>query len=263
MNRMPWYVMTIIGALAVSGLGQSAKGRVHQSARQESTRLPVPPSGTINVAFVITDGATMIDFAGPWEVFQDVMFRSDGSAYRSKRGMPEGTREMRMPFRLYTVSDSATPVTATGGMKIVPDYTFGNAPAPQVIVVPAQSGRSEALKQWLQRTAPTTDVTMSVCTGAGVLAFAGLLDGRRATTHHWYVDDLQRRYPRVQFQTGVRYVEEDKVSTSAGLTSGIDLALHVVERYLGRDIAEATVEYMEYESKYWQNPSLSSGSKTR
>jgi transcriptional regulator GlxA family with amidase domain len=264
MRTKSWYVMTIIGTLLASmivkgelvgiwAVGQSAKGNRDLAVHHESPRLPIPPSGIINVAFVITDGATMIDFAGPWEVFQDAMFRSDGSAYRSERGMPEKMEDMHMPFRLYTVSDSTTPVTASGGMKIVPDYTFDNVPTPQVVVVPAQSGRSEALKQWLIKTAPTTDVTMSVCTGAGVLAFAGLLDGQRAATHHWYVDELQRKYPKVRFQTGVRYVEGNKVSTSAGLTSGMDLALHVVERYLGRDIAEATVEYMEYEGKE-QNP---------
>lgn len=199
-------------------------------------KLTPPIKGQINVAFVLTEGATMIDFAGPWEVFQDVDLGSeDGS----------------MPFRLYTVSDELKLMHASGGLKIMPDYTFKDAPAPRVIVVPAQGGRSEEMMDWLRRNSKTSDVTMSVCAGAFILARAGLLDGIKATTHHEFLDDFARRFPNVSVERGVRFVENDRVSTAAGLSSGIDLALRVVERYFGPEVARKTAEMMEYQGKSW------------
>src|ERR671936_1536358 len=102
--------------------------------------LVAPPKGPIAVAFVISEGATMIDFAGPWEVFQDVHVDSRGP-----------TMEERMPFRLYTVSDSRAPIHTTGGMQVTPDYTFADAPPPAIVVVGAQSGKSKLMLDWLRR----------------------------------------------------------------------------------------------------------------
>ena len=158
-----------------------------------------------------------------------------------------------MPFNLYTVSDSQKPISAAG-LQIVPNFTFENAPRPQVIVVPAQGGRTEAQKRWLLENAKTADITMSVCTGASMLAAYGLLDHQRATTHHMFVDDMQRKYSAVHFVTGLRYIDNGKVATAGGLSSGIDLALHVVERYYGSEIAQATADYMEYKGELWKNP---------
>jgi transcriptional regulator GlxA family with amidase domain len=178
----------------------------------------------------------VIDFAGPWEVFQDVMFNKDGKHI--------------MPFKLYTVSEKTEPVRGSAGLKIVPDYTFENAPPPKIVVIPAQMG-STALHDWLRKVAPSTDVTMSVCTGAFQLAKAGLLAGKTATTHHDFTERLAKQYPDINVKTGLRFVEGDKISTAGGLTSGIDLALRVVERYYGREVAEKTAYYMEYQSKSW------------
>src|SRR5712664_447001 len=129
--------------------------------------LKPPAQGQIPIAFVISEGAVVIDFCGPWEVFRDVMV-SGGDH----------------PFRLYTVSDKTDPIHAGGGMKIVPDYTFANAPAPKVIVIPAQSEPSKAMLDWIRQSTKNTDVTMAVCTGAFVLAKTGLLSGKSATTFH-------------------------------------------------------------------------------
>src|SRR5260370_20180357 len=130
--------------------------------------LKPPIKGDIPVAFVISEGAVIIDFCGPWEVFRDVNIpgRQDG------------------PFRLYTVSDTTSPIRAGGGMKIVPDYTFANAPVPKVIVITAQNEPSAAMLKWIRESTKNTDVTMSVCTGAFVLAKTGLLSGKSATTFH-------------------------------------------------------------------------------
>ena len=91
---------------------------------------------------------------------------------------------------------------------------------------------------------------MSVCTGAFVLGRAGLLDGRTATTHHDFWDEFQQRFPKVTLQRGSRFVEHERIATAGGLTSGIDLALRVVERYYGRETAVATAAYMEYEGRF-------------
>jgi transcriptional regulator GlxA family with amidase domain len=198
-----------------------------------------PPDGPIPVAFAMSRGATMIDFAGPWEVFQDVMVMNAKEQ--------EGHRH---PFQLYTVSEKTEAIEASGGMKIVPDYTFENAPAPKVVVIPAQAG-SPALHAWLRKIVDSTDVTMSVCTGAFQLGRAGLLTGKEATTHHEFFDQFARAFPDVKLKRGLRFVEGGKISTAGGLTSGIDLALRVVERYFGRETAERTAFYMEYQSKGW------------
>src|SRR5438132_4209100 len=142
-----------VGAIAFFVIGQLSAS----AAPVEANSLKPPAKGDIPIAFVISDGAVIIDFCGPWEVFRDVMV-SGGDH----------------PFRLYTVSEKAAPIQAGGGMKIVPDYTLANAPAPKVIVIPAQSEPSAAMLEWIRKSSKTTDVTMSVCTGAFVLAKTGL-----------------------------------------------------------------------------------------
>lgn len=199
----------------------------------ESKRKLSPPHGKIPVAFVISEGVTVIDFTGPWEVFQDVMIGDE------------------MPFELFTVSDKIETITASAGLKLVPDYTFANVPDCRVVVIPAQKG-SESMHDWLRKVSQKTDVTMSVCTGAFQLARAGLLSGKSATTHHDFVDKLEKEFPDVKVVRGVRFVEGDRISTAGGLSSGIDLALRVVERYFGRKVAETTAFYMEYQGKSWR-----------
>jgi len=211
--------------------------------------LKAPADHDIRVAFVIGPDATMIDFSGPWEVFQDVMLTRDGKAISTHQQAMEDTT--RSPFSLSVVSEKKEPLRVSAGMTIVPNYTFADAPQPDVIVIPAQRS-SQAAVEWVKKSAPGAAVVMSVCTGAGLLAQTGLLDGLQATTHHWFVDYLAERYPKVHFVKDRRYVENTKVSTAAGLTSGIDMALRVVERYFGRPVAIATANYMEYHSKLWE-----------
>ena len=194
------------------------------------------PASPIPVAFVISEGAVVIDFCGPWEVFRDVM-------------LPSGDH----PFRLYTVSDKIAPITAGGGLKIVPDYAFANAPAPKVIVIPAQSEPSNAMLDWIRQLTKKTDVTMSVCTGAFVLAKTGLLDGKSATTFHGAFGPFAMKFPKIDLKRGARFVENGNLATAGGLSSGIDLALHVVERYYGREVAAKTAYNMEYQGQGWMD----------
>jgi transcriptional regulator GlxA family with amidase domain len=196
-----------------------------------------PAQGPIDVAFLISNGATVIDFTGPWEVFQDV----------SVPGRDDS-------FRLFTVADGRDPVRVTGGMQIVPDFSVGDAPPPHVVVVPAMR-RSPAVLDWLRKVSARADLIMSVCTGAFVLGQAGLLAGKRATTHHDFHDRFAAQFPDVTLERGLRFVESaPNLATAGGLTSGIDLALRVVERYFGRDVAQRTAAYMEYQGKGWLTP---------
>jgi transcriptional regulator GlxA family with amidase domain/YHS domain-containing protein len=180
----------------------------------------------------------VIDFCGPYEVF------------RVARGM-DGNRA----FQLYTVADKIAPIKCSGDMIVVPNYTFETAPTPKVIVIPAQSGASDAMIRWIREMTKTTDVTMSVCTGAFVLAQTGLLSGKSATTYHYAYADLAMQYPDIQVKRGYRFVEEGRIATAGGLTSGMDLALRVVERYYGRDKALETADNLEYQGKGWMDSS--------
>ena len=232
----------LLQGLAASGLlaglaNSPARAQPAASTSPPPRPLTPPGEGSIPVAFVISDGAVVIDFCGPWEVFQDAYIANRRDA----------------PFRLYTVAASTRPIEASGGMKITPDYDFGNAPAPKIIVIPAQQGASEAMMEWIRRSSKGADLTMAVCTGAFVLAKTGLLAGKSATTHHSSYKTLAMDYPDISVKRGARFVEDGNLATAGGLSSGIDLALRVVERYFGRDLAQKTAYYMEYQGQGWLN----------
>jgi putative intracellular protease/amidase/YHS domain-containing protein len=238
---------SLLAVITLSGLSELCASSSPATARSASeggqpavktNPLKPPTQGSILVAFLISEGAQVIDFAGPWEVFQDVMVpgRADH------------------PFRLYTVSESSSPIRASGGMKIVPDYTFENAPAPKVIVIPAQGEPSEVTLKWIRKSTKDTDVTMSVCTGAFVLAKTGLLSGKAATTFHGAFVPFSNQFPDIQLKRGARFVEDGNLASAGGLSSGIDLALRVVERYFGSEVAQKTAYNMEYQGLGWMNP---------
>ena len=225
----------LAAALALFVIAQLSAS-VARAETATTNPLKPPAKGDIPVAFLISDGAVIIDFCGPWEVFRDVMV-SGGDH----------------PFRLYTVSEKAAPIQAGGGMKIVPDYTLANAPAPKVIVIPAQSEPSAAMLEWIRKSSKTTDVTMSVCTGAFVLAKTGLLSGKSATTFHAAFNSFAMEFPDIKLKRGARFVEDGNLASAGGLSSGLDLALRVVERYYGRDVAQKTAYNMEYQGQGWMN----------
>jgi len=245
MNRRKFLsTFTTAGSALVVGSNPGALFAANESKTSDAKGLPPPKSkltppasGDIRVAVVISEGVNVIDFSGPWGVFENVMLPHSGA------GMG------RMPFEVFSVSNKTEMVTS-GGLKLMPGYSFANVPEPHVVVIPAQKGSDEMI-EWLRKVAQTADVTMSVCTGAFKLAKAGLLSGKAATTHHDFQDQLQKEYPDIQVKRGVRFVEGEKISTASGLTSGTDLALRVVERYFGRAVAQTTASYMEYQGKGW------------
>ncbi len=150
-------------------------------------------------------------------------------------------------FNVYTVAPTAKPITLTGGLDLIPDYTFdgldrllGSA-SPDVVVVPAFPDLGEPttrpVTDWLRLQHEKGTLLLSVCNGSGVLASAGLLDGRRATAHWIRIDGFDETYPAVEWIRGTRYVDDDDIVTTAGILSGIDGALHVVERLVGVEAA--------------------------
>jgi putative intracellular protease/amidase/YHS domain-containing protein len=224
------------------GSAGPAKAPAGGDGKRPSARpdpLTPPAQGSIPVAFLISEGAVIIDFCGPWEVFQDA-------------SVPGRKDE---PFRLYTVAETTQPIRASGGMQIVPDYTLATAPAPKVVVIPAQSGHGAATLEWIRKAAKSADVIMSVCTGAFLLAETGLLAGKAATTHHDSFRELAMEFPDIRIKRGARFVEDGGLASSGGLSCGIDLALRVVERYYGREAAAKTAYHMEYQGQGWTDPS--------
>ncbi|HEX4300110.1 MAG TPA: DJ-1/PfpI family protein [Gammaproteobacteria bacterium] len=214
-------------------------------AADADMHLTPPKHGTIKVAFVMSEGATVIDFAGPWEVFNNVMLDGHGD-----------DMDASMPFELYTVGPSTAPIHTSGshhlGMTITPDYSFADAPTPDIVVIGAQSG-GPGLSEWLQKVHAQDRIIMSVCTGAFRVAKAGLFDGLPATTHHAFFDQFSNQFPKVKLVESVRYVQASPTLFSAGgLTSGVDLALHVVDEYYGEAVAQKTADYMEYQSTGWK-----------
>ena len=227
---------------AAAARSESEAGGAVVSGQAITDPLTPPRDGLIPVAFLLSEGAVVIDFAGPWEVFSNV---------RVPGPKPH-------PFELYTVAETTAAIHTSGGMTIVPNYSIATAPAPRIIVIPAQSEPSKAVITWLRNSTRSTDVTMSVCTGAFVLAKAGLLSGKTATTHHSAYAELAMAFPDVTVKRGARFVDAGNIASSGGLSSGIDLALHVVERYFGRAVAQSTVDNLEYQGLGWMNPDSNS-----
>lgn len=197
----------------------------------------------IKVAFAVSQRVNVMDIAGPWEVFADTSLKDAQGKDIS-------------PYELYTVAASTAPVHSEGanhaGLAITPDYDFAHAPKPDIVVVPAQMGGPE-LEAWLKQIHAQHVTIMSVCTGAFKLAQAGLLNGKQATTHHWYFGNFAREFPHVKLVKDVRYVQADPVTfTAGGLTSGVDLALHLVADRFGQDVAQQTANFMEYLGTGWK-----------
>lgn len=219
----------------VIALGLAASSAARDDARSAA---PKPPR---NLAILIFEGVQIIDYTGPWETF--------GHAYVA--GQPG-------VFNIYTVAEKPGPLTTTYGMEVIPRYTIDNAPKPNVLIIPGGGIRtatnSPAVMKWVEASAKDAEVVMSVCNGAFILAKAGLLDGLEATTTATLIEQLKDQAPRTKVVSDRRFVDTGKIITTAGLSSGIDGSLHVLEKLYGRGTAQMAALAMEYswdpESKY-------------
>ncbi|WP_042162253.1 DJ-1/PfpI family protein [Paenibacillus gorillae] len=186
------------------------------------------------VAIVVFNQIEVLDFTGPFEVF---LTSSDGGK----------------DFQIYTIASHEGPVTVLGGLSINPAYTIYNCPPPDLIIVPGGPGaRSEmnnsALTDWIARTAETSELVLSVCTGALIIAKAGLLEDMNITTYHRAIEELKAVAPAsAVIVADKRYVDNGKIILSAGVSAGIDMSLYVVGRLLGAERALRTASLMEYD----------------
>ena len=199
----------------------------------------------IQIDILLFDEVEVLDCCGPYEVFTTA-----SRVLMRDRGLKE------VPFDVATVSRTNAPVRARAGLRMVPDYILGKRPVPTVLVVPGgvvdEPLGDSSLVRWIATTSARTRITASVCTGAFLLAAAGLLNGKRATTHWEDQDDLARRFPQVRVERGVPWVDEGSVVTSAGISAGIHMSLHLVERLMDTEAALATARQLEYR---WEAPS--------
>ena len=191
------------------------------------------------VGIVLFEDVEVLDFCGPFEVF---------TATRLNEGK---RRDEPSPFEVLLVAEHPDPVIATGNMKVIPHVTFKDCPCLDILVVPGGWGTRKELNNlvmldWLRTRAVEVKTLTSVCTGSMLLGFAGLLDGLHATTHWRSLDWMRESFPAVTVEYGKHVVEDGRVLTSAGISAGIDMALRVVARYFGEDIARAAAKYMEY-----------------
>lgn len=189
---------------------------------------------TRNLAILIFADAEVLDFCGPFEVFSVANRFVEPAA-----------------FNVFTIAQKPGPVIARNGLSVNPDLGLSGGPRPDLLLVPGGQGtRAEmhnaALIEWIKSTAGTCELVLSVCTGALLLAKAGLLDGLEATTHHGSIELLRQTAPRTIVHADRRFVDNGRVICSAGIAAGIDMSLHVVGKLLGEEVAGKTAAQMEY-----------------
>lgn len=235
--------LSLVFSFVLAGLCCSASGGSTQAQAPDRLLRPY----TRNVAIVVYDGVEVLDFSGPSEVFAD-------AAHHGARGTDHA-------FRLFTVAPTRAPITSQGFLKVVPDYTFENTPKIDILVIPGgDSGtltRDPRIVAAVRGIAEQAELTLTVCSGAFVLARTGLLDGHEATTYYAAVEGLQGAAPKVRVQPGRRFIDSGRYVTTAGVSAGIDGALHVVARLLGRRVADQTARNMEY--RWTPEPYLTAG----
>ncbi|MTI64035.1 DJ-1/PfpI family protein [Methylophaga sp.] len=189
----------------------------------------------MNIGIYIYDNAEVLDFSGPFEVFSTANRLADSNK----------------AFEVFLIAEQKAPVIARGGFSVNPHYDLSNHPDIDLLIVVGGVHTRELNKSnvihWVARTAEKAKVVASVCTGAFILAEAGLLAGRRVTTHWEDIDALRETYPDLTVIEAQRWVDEGKFITSGGISAGIDMSLHLVSRFLGPELAERTARQMAYE----------------
>jgi len=193
---------------------------------------------TLSVGIYLFKNVEVLDFAGPFEVFTT-----------ASRVFLRRNPGKEAPFKVFTVAKTKSAVQARAGLMTLPDFSLLDCPSVDLLLVPGgvvdEEVQDDEVIAWVRATASTAQLTASVCTGAFILAKAGLLDRKKATTHWEDIDDLRRQFPDIQVEAGVRWVDEGRVISSAGIAAGIDMSLHLVARLAGSQLAEATARQMD------------------
>ena len=199
---------------------------------------PRPVSATLQVAILVFNEIEALDLAGPYEVFT--------TASRMHQHLHPGAPA---PFSVQCVARTLEPVRARAGLRVLPDADFAGALAPDVLIVPGgvvdAAACCPATRAWVAGAARGAQISASVCTGAFILAEAGVLVDGPVTTHWEDVADLRRQFPQLAVQENVRWVDQGTRVTSAGISAGIDMCLHLVARLAGLTLAERTARQMD------------------
>lgn len=193
------------------------------------------------VGILIFDGVEVLDFCGPFEVF-------------SVARLPDDDRDEPALFKVVTIAESDRLIESIGGLLVKPHATLSDHPPLDILVVPGGSGRrrqqrNKSVIDWIVAQSNQVALLTSVCTGAFLLAEGGLLDGREATTHWSAIDEMRAQYPAVTVRSDQRIVDQGSIVTSAGISAGIDMSLHIVARLHDEKTAEWTARRMEYERR--------------
>jgi transcriptional regulator GlxA family with amidase domain len=196
------------------------------------------PAKTRTVGILLFDDVEVLDACGPFEVFS--IARTEDT---------DGDNEL---FRVVMIAETIEPVVARGGLIVKPHFTIADHPRLDILLIPGGKGaravrNNQNILDWIRGQVASIELLTSVCTGALVLAEAGLLDSLSATTHWGAIQMMQTDYPAVTVKSDVRFVEEGGVLTSAGVSAGIDMALHIVSRLHGEQSATLTARQMEYD----------------
>ena len=190
-----------------------------------------------NIGIIVFDDTELMDFAGPYEVFSVANELNDYQLCRT-----------------FTFSESSDKIKSVNGLYVIPDYTVDNCPDIDILIIPGGIGTKKILENdkilaFIEDRCKKSNFTFSVCSGARILAKIGLLRNRKFITHHEVISDILQIDPSAVLQRDVRFVDEGKILTSAGISAGIDLSLYMVEKLFGKDTADKTAAYMEYERR--------------
>jgi len=190
------------------------------------------------VGILLFNEVEVLDFAGPYEVFSCAVRPEDHNNHF---------------FQVVTISETGQLINARNGLTVKPDYSFSNHPRLDIVIVPGGKGaevyeiNNQNVITWIKNQSLKTEIMASVCTGALLLAKAGLLDDKSATTHWMDVDRLQAEFPLVTVKRGEKFVDEGRVITSGGISAGINMSFHLLSRLYGKEAALYTAKNMEYE----------------
>jgi len=200
---------------------------------------------TRSVGILLFPNVEILDFAGPLEVFSSAS--ADGAL-----GGSGGSERL---CNVFTMAESADPIRCNNPLTVVADYTLEDCPHMDILLVPGGRGTRPALDRadliaWIEARAAKAELTTSVCTGSFLLAKAGLLDGKSATTYFGSVPFMRETFPAVDTQENVRWVDAGEVVTSAGVSAGIDMSLYLLQRLYGKEVADATAQNIEYD--HWK-----------
>jgi transcriptional regulator GlxA family with amidase domain len=198
------------------------------------------PAKTITVGIYLFDEVEVLDFSGPFEVFST----ASRVFHKLEPGHPDA-------FTVCTMADNRRMIVARGGLRVLPEYDLTNHPELDVLIIPGGVITAELqcpeVMAWIQQISRKTIITASVCTGAFLLASAGLLNQKPATTHWDDIADMQTMFPDIQVLNDKRWVDNGKVVTSAGISAGIDMSLHLVARLTSTQLAIRTAHQMDFD----------------